>query len=69
MIRPAATDSLVPLNFRHRQSRKLMLEAFMAEDGHTELTPILRDAVDFYTATRLRHGKDAVRMDEPAAAA
>jgi hypothetical protein len=67
--KPPATDRLIPLNFRHRQSRKKMLEAFAAEDGYKELTLLLRDAVDFYTAQRMRFGKDAVRLDLPTSTA
>lgn len=46
--------------FRYPLSRKKMLESFAVADGHrTEtgravLTPILRKAVDFYIAERLR---------------
>jgi hypothetical protein len=61
--------------FRYPLSGRKILESFAAADGHvTEaggvvLTPILRDAVDFYTAERLRGGKDAVRLDSPSAKA
>ena len=66
MTTSKATKDRVQLSFRHFASRKKMLEAFMLEDGHRELTPVLREAVDFYTAERLRRGKDAVRVDVPA---
>jgi hypothetical protein len=58
-----ATDTLVPLNFRHRESRKMILEAFRREDGHGELTPVLREAVDFYIAERMKRGRSAVRVE------
>lgn len=53
-----------PMSFRHLQSRREILEAFMREDGHDSLTPILREAADLYVYSRLRHGRDAVRMPE-----
>jgi hypothetical protein len=59
----SATDSRVPLNFRHLESVKLKLEAFRKEDGALELTPILREAVDFYIAVRNRRGREAVRAE------
>jgi hypothetical protein len=51
-----------PMSFRHLQSRREMLETFMRADGHETLTPVLREAVDFYTAERIRRGRDAVRV-------
>lgn len=50
-----------PMAFRHLQSRRSMLEAFMRADGLDSLTPVLREAVDFYIAERLRSGRAAVR--------
>lgn len=44
-----------------------MLETFMRADGHETLTPILREAVDFYAAERIRRGRDAVRMPDTVA--
>lgn len=63
MTHGTATDSLTPLNFRHRESRKKMLEAYAHEDGERELSPILRNAVDLYIHLRQRFGADAVSMD------
>lgn len=56
-----------PMSFRHLQSRRVMLEAFMRADGLDSLTPILREAIDFYIAERLRRGKVGVRSDAPMA--
>lgn len=53
-----------PISFRHFQTRREILEAFMRADGLDSLTPILREAVDFYIAERLRGGKAAVRQVE-----
>lgn len=61
--RPASSQ----LSFRHSLSRRKILEAFAYEDGHVTmrgepvLTPVLREAVDFYTAERLKRGREAVR--------
>lgn len=58
-----ATKSTAQMSFRDDLARRKQLEIFMREDGHTELTPILREAVAFYCAARMFAGKDAVRMD------
>jgi hypothetical protein len=64
MARGRATKSdRCQLSFRSTKSKKAMLQAFMHEDGHTDLSPVLRDAIDYYLAERLRGGKDAVKLD------
>lgn len=57
-----------PMSFRHWQTRRDMLEAFMRADGFNSLTPILREACDFYIAERIRRGPDAVRAQAASAA-
>jgi hypothetical protein len=55
-----------PIAFRVRQSHRDMLDAFMKEDGHETLTPLLREICGFYIYSRLRGGRKAVRVDSPA---
>lgn len=55
-----------PIAFRVRQSHREMLEAFMKADGHETLTPILREVCGFYIYSRLRGGREAVRVEAPA---
>ena len=42
------TDKLVPMAFRHRESRREMLEVIQRREGHADLSETLRHAVDFY---------------------
>lgn len=58
-VNEAARDEPLsePMSFRHLQSRREILEAFMRSDGLDSLTPILRDAVDGYIAERLRKSR------------
>lgn len=55
-----------PIAFRLLQSRREILEAFKRDDGYETLTPLLREAVNFYIVERIRGGRDAVRCDTPA---
>lgn len=42
------TDKMVPMAFRHRESRRMMLEVIRRRDGHTDLSETIREAVDEY---------------------
>lgn len=53
------------MSFRPLQSRRDILQVFMDEDGLDSPTPILREMLDFYLYMRLRHGRDAVRVELP----
>lgn len=55
-----------PMAFRHLRSRREILETFMRADGYDDLTPVLREAVDFYITERIRGGRQAVRVDSAA---
>lgn len=57
-----ATKSSAQMSFRHGVARKKQIEAFAAEDG-TDLTPVLRDAVDLYIHLRRRFGREAVSLE------
>ena len=43
-----ATDRFIPMAFRHRESRRLMLEVIQKREGHSDLSETIRDAVDEY---------------------
>jgi hypothetical protein len=53
----------VPMAFRYPETRIEILDTFRREDGHTDMTPVLQDAADFYIYMRLRFGRDAVSSE------
>lgn len=54
------TDRLVPVAFRIRESRRLMLEVIRKRDGHADLSETLRHASDEYLDRHLlRQNKEA----------
>jgi hypothetical protein len=56
-----------PISFRVQDSRLEILKAFARTDGLVDsrgkenLTPLLREVVNFYIAERIAHGREAVR--------
>lgn len=53
-----ASDPLRVISFKHRLSRRRMLEAIQHERGHGELSVTLREAVDEYIERYLRAPRD-----------
>lgn len=60
MSAPAAD----PVSFQMGLTRRVLLEAFAASDGFDSIVPVLREAVDFYIAERLRRGREGVCTPE-----
>lgn len=49
MTSPAkTTDKWVAMAFRHRESRRMMLDVIRKRDGHADLSATIRAAVDEY---------------------
>ncbi|HET7322686.1 MAG TPA: hypothetical protein VFI96_09345 [Longimicrobiaceae bacterium] len=53
-----------PVTLQVNPSRRILLEVFAAADGHDSLDSVLREAVDFYIAERIRRGREGVRTPE-----
>ncbi len=53
----STTDKLVTMAFRHRESRRMMLEVVRKKSGHADLSVTLRAAVDEYIDRHLLRQK------------
>lgn len=58
MVDRKAREKLRVISFKHRESRRLMLEAIQREKGHEDLSETLREAIDIYIDAHLRAPRD-----------